>query len=318
MSSANIVKEYDSTSSDSDSEDEVLESGEESEQEVESEQGEEKDLLKTYDLADIKAKLDTADIVSSSDDEDENDEFNASDSEAEEADNSEGEEDGSDNDGEETKSKGAGWADAMAKVLNTGKRSADQSKPVILSKAKKDYERASVKKGKEAVEGDVDGKDKDQAKPEKEQQFLSAAKKRALKKEKDEKGRKKPCIAKDRVKERRLVKVATRGVVQLFNAVREQQKTLKSQLAVAGQSTTKRDKVFQSLDKETFLEVLSGQQKKNKRQAAVSDQNPAILKKAKHEVKLEAEDDDGTWSVLKDDFMMGAKMKDWDRDSNSD
>lgn len=23
-----------------------------------------------------------------------------------------------------------------------------------------------------------------------------------------------------------------------------------------------------------------------------------------------------TWSILRDDFMMGAKMKDWDRDSN--
>ena len=24
----------------------------------------------------------------------------------------------------------------------------------------------------------------------------------------------------------------------------------------------------------------------------------------------------GTWSILRDDFMMGARMKDWDKDSN--
>ena len=38
-------------------------------------------------------------------------------------------------------------------------------------------------------------------------------------------------------------------------------------------------------------------------------------KKPKIEVK--EEDDDGTWSVLKDNFMMGAKMRDWDKDSDS-
>ena len=111
------------------------------------------------------------------------------------------------------------------------------------------------------------------------------------------------------MKEKRLSKVATRGVVQLFNAVREQQKTLKTQLNKAGLSTTKRDKVYKNLNKDAFLQVLSGDTKK-------LQEAPPPSKKVKMEIK--AEDDDGTWSVLKDNFMMGAKMRDWDKQSDSE
>ena len=135
---------------------------------------------------------------------------------------------------------------------------------------------------------------------------------RELKREKDSACRSKPDAVRDRASERRLAKVATRGVVQLFNAVREQQKSIKSQLDVAGKSTVKRDKVFKSIDKEGFLEVLSG----NKRRLDNAEgRGSAAVKVPKTEIKHE-EEDESSWKILRDDFMMGAKMKDWDKDSD--
>ena len=135
---------------------------------------------------------------------------------------------------------------------------------------------------------------------------------RELKRERDTACRSKPDTVRDRARERRLAKVATRGVVQLFNAVREQQKSIKSQLDMAGKSTVKRDKVFKSIDKEGFLEVLSG----NKRRLENAEgRGSAAVKVPKTEIKHE-EEDESSWKILRDDFMMGAKMKDWDKDSD--
>ena len=116
----------------------------------------------------------------------------------------------------------------------------------------------------------------------------------------------------DRARERRLAKVATRGVVQLFNAVREQQKSIKLQLDVAGRSTVKRDKVFKSIDKEGFLEVLSG--RKRRLEMGIETK----IKVPKTEIKQEEDDNESTWKILRDDYMMGAKMKDWDKDADNE
>jgi hypothetical protein len=66
------------------------------------------------------------------------------------------------------------------------------------------------------------------------------------------------CVYKVAVVARLHCAVAYRGVVQLFNAVRQQQKTLESQLKDAGSSEVKRDKVMKSLDKRAFLDILMG------------------------------------------------------------
>ena len=110
-----------------------------------------------------------------------------------------------------------------------------------------------------------------------------------------------------------------RGVVQLFNAVRDQQKDLKSQLNAVGHSTRKREQVYKSIDKEGFLDVLS----RNKGVSSVaagkssSDQQPS-RKKAKVATKVEDEEEASSWSVIKDDYMLGAKMKDWDKESDTE
>ena len=255
----------------------------------ESDNEETEELPQKFDLTKLNERLENGPPSCSESEEDsdesevENDEFEG-DSEAEAP--------------EENGEKGSGWADAMAKVLNTGKN-IESNKPLLLSKAKKDVGKIENEDGKVIEKASV---------------------RRAKKKDWEELARKRPDIVKDRQKEKKLARIATRGVVQLFNAVRDQQKTLKSQLDKAGRSTTKRDKVFKNLDKGAFLEVLSG--KRTSLQSKNQDSNTTVSAKRpkvelKDEVKDEVLDDSGTWSALKDNFMMGAKMRDWDKE-NSD
>jgi len=71
---------------------------------------------------------------------------------------------------------------------------------------------------------------------------------------------------------------------------------------------------MKNLDKDAFLDVLSGKNKS----AAVNNSKVSIQNGHHKKPKIEEkEDDSGTWSVLKDNFMMGAKMRDWDKESDS-
>jgi len=179
----------------------------------------------------------------------------------------------------------SGWADAMAKVLNMGKDS--EQTPGLLSKAKLDNFQVKV-------EERVEPRD---------------AVKRLIKKEMEEKGRVKPNVVRDRAKEKLLSKLATRGVVQLFNAVKEQQKDIKSQLDQVGGSVRKREKVYKNIDKEGFLQVLS---------SAPGGREPT-KKKARSAAREEgATDAAAGWGVIRDDYMLGAKMKDWDKESDNE
>ena len=83
-----------------------------------------------------------------------------------------------------------------------------------------------------------------------------------------------------------------------------------TQLNEAGKSLSKREKVFKNINKDGFLDVLAGSEQKK---AAKSSKQPEV----KTEVKQE-EADESTWKILRDDFMMGAKMKDWDKQSDSE
>ncbi len=202
----------------------------------------------------------------------------------------------------------SGWADAMNKVLAMGKNT---DKPVsVLSKAKKDNVKKEKKKesedgkGKEGGENSSDSNDEEEA----EEPHIPVSVRRAKKREIDSVCRVKPDITK-RAVEKTLSKIATRGVVQLFNAVREQQKNVKSSLKEAG-NTWKREKILKNLDKDGFLAVLDGKR---------PSEGP-VSKRPKTEVKelKEEEDDTANWSALKPDYMLGAKMKDWDKESDEE
>lgn len=65
-------------------------------------------------------------------------------------------------------------------------------------------------------------------------------------------------LEKDR--ERLLAKIATKGVVQLFNAVRNQQKTFEKELS-KDVPEGKKEKILKKFDKRAFLDTLMGQSK---------------------------------------------------------
>lgn len=108
-------------------------------------------------------------------------------------------------------------------------------------------------------------------------------------------------MGKDR--ERTLQKIATKGVVQLFNAVKMQQKDVTKKLEEAGPLEVRKEKALKSIDKRAFLDVLMGEK---------SERVDEHIETTKIENRLTNQDT--TWSVLKEDFMMGAKLKNWDKE----
>uniref|UniRef100_A0A8C3T5L1 RRP15-like protein n=2 Tax=Chelydra serpentina TaxID=8475 RepID=A0A8C3T5L1_CHESE len=178
----------------------------------------------------------------------------------------------------------AGWAEAMAKVLN---KKIPKSKSTILVKSK-ELEKEREREKQEKLE-----------------------KKRQLdkKREWEMMCRVKPDVAKDRETERNFQRIATRGVVQLFNAVRKHQKNVDEKVKEAGNSNRKRAKLMSSVSKKDFINMLRGSEGAKREQST----SGTTLKSKQGEVKSHEEP---AWNILRDDFMMGASMKDWDKESD--
>nr|XP_046157383.1 RRP15-like protein [Oncorhynchus gorbuscha] len=182
----------------------------------------------------------------------------------------------------------AGWAEAMAKILQ---KKTPESKPSILLKNKQ-LDKMKEKEKKENLE-----------------RKKQTDKKRAW----EMMCREKPDLVKDRENERNLQRVATRGVVQLFNAVRKHQKTVDEKVKEAGGSERKKAKLLSSVSKKDFINVLRGTEggQRGRHQDRETD-GPLSFRTGR-----EAEEKPA-WSVLRDDFMMGASMKDWDKESDEE
>nr|XP_040021204.1 RRP15-like protein [Gasterosteus aculeatus aculeatus] len=198
---------------------------------------------------------------------------------SEEGSNNEGSADGGDEeeDGDGSNAN-AGWAEAMAKIL--GKKT-PESRSSILVKSKELDKMKGVEK----------------------QEQLERRKQVDKKRAWEMMCREKPDVAKDRDAERALQRIATRGVVQLFNAVRKHQKTIDIKVKEIGGSERKKAKLLSSVSKKDFIDVLRGVEGGGARSRA-EDTTVALAEKQ------------SSWSVLSDDFMMGATMKDWDKDSD--
>ncbi|XP_037261578.1 RRP15-like protein [Falco rusticolus] len=181
---------------------------------------------------------------------------------------------------------GAGWADAMAKVLN---KAIPRNKSTILAKNK-------------SLE-----KEREKEKQERLEKRLKLDKKR----EWEMMCRVKPDVVKDRDTERNLQRIATRGVVQLFNAVRTHQKNIDEKVKKTGSSDRQRAKLLSSVSKKDFISVLRNMD------GAKGSKNAAgkATKSKQGEVKSE---EGPEWNILRDDFMMGASMKDWDKESDGE
>lgn len=177
-----------------------------------------------------------------------------------------------------------GWADAMAKILN---RKTPKSKPTILIKNKE------LEKEKEKLK----------------QERLEKRKQLDKKREWEMMCRVKPDVVRDKETERNLQRIATRGVVQLFNAVQKHQKNVDEKVKEAGGSIRKRAKLISTVSKKDFISVLRGMDG-NTNDKSSTGKNP----KAK-QTEVKSEGGPG-WTILRDDFMMGASMKDWDKESD--
>ncbi|CAH2094702.1 unnamed protein product [Euphydryas editha] len=193
--------------------------------------------------------------------------------------------------------KNEGWADSITKILGTNKPK--NKKTLVLSRAKKLSD--VVKKEKEEKPAfEIVGEEPVEKKPEVKEIDTEEP---PVKKKKNEKStaRIKPnVLEKDR--ERLLAKIATKGVVQLFNAVRNQQKTFETEIS-KDLPEGKKEKIFKKFDKRAFLDTLMGQSKS----IVVDEQTKTMKDEVKGEEKPR-------WNALRDDFMMGAKMKDWDKE----
>ncbi|KAK2903473.1 hypothetical protein QQF64_009428 [Cirrhinus molitorella] len=184
--------------------------------------------------------------------------------------------------GDDTENPNAGWAEAMAKIL--GKKTPD-SKPSILLKNKElDKIKEKEKKKRLEIKKKID-------------------KKRAW----ENMCREKPDVVRDKEHERNLQKIATRGVVQLFNAVKKHQKDVDERIKEVGGSERKKSKILSSVTKKDFIDVLRGTDVPHK----------SAIKKEKVQ-PVEVKDESPSWSVLRDDFMMGTSMKDWDKESDEE
>uniref|UniRef100_A0A8D2DHG5 RRP15-like protein n=1 Tax=Sciurus vulgaris TaxID=55149 RepID=A0A8D2DHG5_SCIVU len=172
-----------------------------------------------------------------------------------------------------------GWADAMAKILN---KKTPKSRCTILIKNKE------LEKEKEKLK----------------QERLEKRKQLDKKREWEMMCRVKPDVVRDKETERNLQRIATRGVVQLFNAVQKHQKNVDEKVKEAGGSIRKHAKLISSVSKKDFISVLRGMDTKS------TGKNP----KAK-QTEVKSEEGPG-WTILRDDFMMGASMKDWDKESD--
>ncbi|XP_066142553.1 RRP15-like protein isoform X2 [Euwallacea fornicatus] len=195
-----------------------------------------------------------------------------------------------------------GWADSIAKILKTNKPK--KKKTLVLSKAKKLTDPVKKVTTEHYEIATTDGQVKKEQTIVEEKRADSENRQKRKKKELPKLRVKPNILEKDR--DRTLQKIATKGVVQLFNAVRTQQKELSQKLDEAGPLEVRKEKVMKNIDKRAFLDLLMGE----KSQVIDSEQTKNKEESETHVEKMK----EPSWNVLRDDFLLSAKIKDWDKE----
>ena len=108
-------------------------------------------------------------------------------------------------------------------------------------------------------------------------------------------------------------RVATRGVVALFNAIAQHQKDSKSGGTEmdASAMVPKDSKEVKKMTKHGFLDLIKSAAKESAVSSATSETNPKGTIESRIEIKPK-------WNALHDDYLIGAKMKDWDKQSSDE
>lgn len=101
-----------------------------------------------------------------------------------------------------------------------------------------------------------------------------------------------------------LRKIATKGVVKLFNAVSAHQKKLTEKLDDA-KTEARKSKAADRITKDSFLDMLT-------------DSTKSKSSDVKNEAVKDEETEKPAWAVLQDNFMMSSRMKDWDKEDGDD
>ncbi|KAJ6635151.1 RRP15-like protein [Pseudolycoriella hygida] len=208
-----------------------------------------------------------------------------------------------------------GFANAFAKVMKQEKPK--NKKHVFLSKSKKINDQLEEKEQK--LDFEIDGEIKEE-KPIKTELDLDIEMKSSDRKNKAVTLRMKPSLM-DREREKAFKKIATKGVVQLFNAVRVQQKDLTKKLDEVGPLDHRKDAVLNNINKKKFLDVLMGGNRAKSELVDNPVKDESREESANDADYTETDRPDPTssqWSVLRNDFMTNKKMTNWDKDEDSD
>jgi hypothetical protein len=124
-------------------------------------------------------------------------------------------------------------------------------------------------------------------------------------------------VAKEIQAERAHRRIATRGVVALFNAIAQHQGAKKKEDADEGGKDKHDTNESMPKTKYAFLEKIKGT-------ASSGDKNDEITSRQDDKIRTNkaGKKSDGakevSWGALKDDFMMAPKLKDWDKDDDDD
>jgi hypothetical protein len=209
-----------------------------------------------------------------------------------------------DSDAEEEKARGtAGMANAMARILGVSKPSAG-TQSVILSKTTTPLQRMAEKEKQE------DKEIKEKRRSNRERNLLalhvplSVATTGTVVASDGASGN---LLVQELEQERIHRRVATRGVVALFNAISQHQKKVTTPEVPTTESVSKSKAEVKKLTKHGFLDMIKSTAT-SKQEKGAADKASADVSKAKPQ-----------WNALQDDFMLNAKkMKNWDQASSDE
>lgn len=154
-----------------------------------------------------------------------------------------------------------GWSDAMTKILHTNVKASN----FMLSKAKKDRDIVIARSEEpgdpeddlEVVDDDGQAKVLQEESNESDENEVKKSSNKKKKKNNNNQTRIRPERRNMWNRESELNALATKGVVQLFNAVNQHRKLISKSVASSGKSERKRDKTLGKFSADTFMDILS-------------------------------------------------------------
>lgn len=225
------------------------------------------------------------------------------------------------NNDDSTKPASKGLANVMARIL----ASEPDRKIPILAKARVDKERIKKRKAESTLankdaDASVNTKDnvvsfenenisKNKAEDDEEDQLPTTEehKEKLLKKKLwEEMCHVCPPFSSEEIqRSRKLKRIATKGVVKLFNSVLQHRAIVNEKMKKDGTTEGKREKIMKSTSKGQFLDMLK-------------DKETSVEPKIEIKEEPMEEEHQPMWDALRDEYMMDSKMKDWDKDSEND